>query len=131
MPLRLSTRPLSSVLTEIVSEVAYLVQTEIRLARAEIGEKISGAAIGGALLGAAAILLLVGLFVLMLGVVRWLAIAGLPEQWGFLLVGGVVVLAGVGLGIAGAKNLTGSALMPTRTVDQVRADFSIMQEQVK
>src|SRR5205085_8820945 len=37
-------RPLASVLTQVVSDLAFLLQTEIRLARAEIGEKLSIAA---------------------------------------------------------------------------------------
>ncbi len=125
-----SNRPLASVLTEVVSELAYLLQTEIRLAKAEIGEKLSRAVNGGTLIGIAAILLLAGLFVLLLAAVRWLEIAGLPTQWGLLLVGGVVVAIGVGLALKGANNLKGSALIPERTIKQVRADFSVAKEQV-
>ncbi len=117
-------------LTEVVSELAYLLQTEIRLAKAEIGEKLSRAVNGGTLIGIAAILLLAGLFVLLLAAVRWLEIAGLPTQWGLLLVGGVVVAIGVGLALKGANNLKGSALIPERTIKQVRADFSVAKEQV-
>lgn len=131
MAIRDATRPLTSVLTQVVSELAYLVHTEIRLARAEIGEKLSSLANGGAMIGAAAILLLSGLFVLLLDAARWLEIAGLPEQWSLLVVGGVVVLVGLGLAFAGARRFEGSALVPQRTIDQVRADFSIAKEQVK
>jgi hypothetical protein len=124
-------RPITSVLTEIISELAFLVQTEIRLAKTEIGEKISGAASGAGLIGGAAILLLAGLFVLLLGAVRWLAIAGVPEQWGFLVVGFAVFLIGGALAWKGANNLKGKALVPKRTIAQVREDFSVVKEQVK
>jgi hypothetical protein len=43
----------------------------------------------------------------------------------------VVVLVGLGLAFAGARRFKGSALVPRRTIDQVRADFSIAKEQVK
>jgi hypothetical protein len=131
MPTRDASRPLTSVLTAMVSEVAYLLQTEIRLARAELSEKLSNAANGGAMIGAAAILLLAGLFILLLAAVRWLEIAGLPDQWGLLLVGGAVVAIGLGLVLAGARNFKGSALMPHRTIEQVRADFLIAKEKAK
>jgi uncharacterized membrane protein YqjE len=131
MPTRDSSRPLTSLLTAAVSEVAYLLQTEIRLAKAELSEKLSNAANGGAMIGAAAILLLAGLFILLLATVRWLEIAGLPDQWGLLLVGGVVVAIGVGLILRGASNLKGSALVPRRTIEQVRADFLTAKEKVK
>src|SRR2546423_11333170 len=94
-----SSRPLASVMTQVVSDLAFLLQTEIRLARAEIGEKLSTAANGGMFLGIAAVLLLAGLFVLLLDVVRGLEVAGLPGPWGLLIVGGRTV--GIGLGVPG------------------------------
>ena len=131
MSTRDSARPLTSVLTQVVSEVAYLLQTEIRLARAEISEKLSRAANGGAMLGIAAILSLCGLFVLLLCAVRWLEIAGVPDQWGTLIVGGAALLIAIVLALVGARNLKGSALKPERTIEQVRADFSIAKEHVQ
>ena len=124
-------KPITSVITQVFSEVAYLLQTEIRLARAEIAEKLRGAAHGATFLGIAAILLLAGLFVLLLAAVRWLEVAGLPNQWGLLLVGGVVVSIGIALALKGANNLKGSALVPDRTIEQVRADLAVVKEQVK
>jgi putative superfamily III holin-X len=124
-------RPLASVMTQVVSDLAYLLQTEIRLARAEISEKVSQAANGGAFIGVAAILLLTGLFVLLLAAVRWLEIAGLPDQWGLLLVGGAVVALGITLALLGMKNLKGSALVPDRTIEQVRADINVAKEHVR
>jgi len=58
-------RPLASMMTQVVSDLAYLLQTEIRLARAEIGEKLSSAANAGIYLGIAAVLMLSGVFVLL------------------------------------------------------------------
>jgi Putative Actinobacterial Holin-X, holin superfamily III len=124
-------RPLASVMTQVVSDLAYLLQTEIRLARAEISEKVSQAANGGVFIGVGALLLLTGLFVLLLAAVRWLEIAGLPQQWGLLLVGGAVVGLGITLALLGMKNLKGSALVPDRTIEQVRADLNVAKEHVR
>ena len=41
MATRETTRPIVSVMTHVASDLAYLVQTEFRLARAGIGEKLS------------------------------------------------------------------------------------------
>jgi len=123
-------RPLASVMTQVFSDAAYLLQTEIRLARAEIGEKLSRAASGGILIGIGAVLLLPGIFVLLLSVVRWLQVAGVPEQWGLLLVGAVTVGIGVALAVAGANSLKGSALVPERTIQQLGADVSVAKEHV-
>lgn len=128
---RETSRPLISVATEVVSDLAYLLQTEIRLARAEINEKLARVASGGAFIGIAAILLLSGIFILLLAAVRWLEVAGLPDRWGFLLVGAVVVALGVILALIGARNFKGSAFVPDRTIEQVRADFSVAKEHVR
>jgi hypothetical protein len=131
MTTRDSSRPLASLMTQIISEVAYLLQTEIRLARAELSEKLSSAANGGAMVAAAAIVCLAGLFMLLFGAVRWLEIAGLPNQWGFVLVGGLALAVGMALALAGTRNLKGSALIPERTIEQLRADISMAKERTE
>jgi len=131
MATRDSSRPLTSVLTEIISELAYLVQTEVRLAKTEMSEKLGVLVSGATMLGAAAILLLAGLFVLLLGAVHWLAIAGVDPRWGYLIVGGAVLLVGIGAVLKGMRNLKGSALAPSRTIAQVRSDISVIKEQVR
>jgi hypothetical protein len=131
MAARESTRPLTSLVTDLMSEVTTLFQTEIRLAKAEMNEKIQRAANSGVLIGAGAIVMLPAVFILMLAIVRWLAVAGLPEHWGLLLVGLVVASAGVALLMKGINNLKGSALVPRRTIEQVRADLSVAREQVR
>jgi hypothetical protein len=122
---------LASLIADIVAQMAYLFQTELRLARAEISENIGRAANSGVMIGAGAVLVLPGLVVLLLALVRWLAIAGLPEEWGLLLVGAAIVAIGFGLILSGSGGLKPSALMPQRTIEQVRADFSIAKEQGK
>ena len=122
--------PVTSVLTAVVSEVAYLLQTELRLARAELAEKFNQYINGSVLLGAAIAVALPGLVVFLLGIARWLAVAGMAEQWALLLVGVVVIAIGAGLAFAGIKALKVSPV-PERTIEQVRADFSIAKEQVQ
>jgi xanthine/uracil permease len=126
-----STRPLGSLFTDVVSEITHLFQTEMRLIRAEMNEKVSRAASGGAMIGAGAVILLPAVFLLLLAIVRWLAIAGLPEHWGLVLVGAVVAVIGVALLTKGVNNLKGPALVPQRTIEQVRADFSVAKEHVR
>jgi hypothetical protein len=125
-----STRPLGSLFTDVVSEITHLFRTELRLARAEVNEKVSRAANSGALIGAGAVVMLPAVFILLLAIVRWLAIAGLPEQWGLLLVGAAVAGLGVALLMTGINSLKGPALVPKRTIEQVRADVSLAKEQV-
>jgi hypothetical protein len=48
-----------------------------------------------------------------------------------LLVGGGAVAIGVILALIGAKNFTGAALVPDRTIEQVSADVSMAKEHVR
>jgi Putative Actinobacterial Holin-X, holin superfamily III len=80
------------------------------------------------LVGVAAVLSLAGLIVLLLAAVRWLEIAGLPQEWGLLLVGGTAVIIGIALAFVGANRLRAPALTPDRTISQLRADISVAKE---
>ena len=131
MAARNSARPLASLFTDLISEVTQLFQAEIRLVRAEMNEKVSRVANSGALIGAGAVVMLPAVFILLLAIVRWLEVAGLPDQWGLLIVGVVVAALGTLLLMKGINNLKGSALVPQRTIEQVRADFSVAREQVR
>jgi hypothetical protein len=131
MAMHESTRPLTSLFTDTVAEVTHLFQTEIRLVRAELNEKLSRAANSGVLIAAGGVVMIPAAFILLLAIVRWLAVAGLPEQWGLTLVGLAVAGAGAGLLMKGINNLKGSALVPRRSIEQVRADLSMAKEQVR
>jgi uncharacterized membrane protein YqjE len=128
MATRDTTHPITALLTRVGSEIAYLLQTEIRLAKTELGEKVARVANAGIQLGAGSVLALAGLIVLLLAIVQWLAVAGLPYEWGLLIVGGVVLIVGVVLLMSGSRSMKGSALVPQRTLDQLKADLSIMKD---
>ena len=131
MPTRDSTRPLVSVVTHVASDLAYLVQTEIRLARAEIGEKLSAVSNAGTYLAVAGVIALCGLMVLLFDIAQWLAVAGMPLEWGLLIVAIVTLAIGGMLAIIGVNRLKGSALVPTRTLEQMREDYAVAKEHVR
>jgi uncharacterized membrane protein YqjE len=123
--------PVTSLVTSVINEVTHLLQTEFRLARAEVNEKIGQLTNGGMLLGAGAVILLPGLTLLGFAIVHWLVVAGISMEWAFTIVAVVVLAIGAGLLFAGINALKASSLVPERTIDQVRADFSIAKEQVQ
>jgi len=123
--------PVTSLVTSVINEITHLLQTEFRLARAEVGEKIAQLTNGGILLGAGAVILLPGLTLLGFAIVHWLVVAGVSMEWAFTIVALVVLAIGAGLLFAGINALKASSLVPERTIDQVRADFSIAKEQAQ
>jgi len=117
-------------MTRVLEEVVHLFQTEIRLVRAEMNEKASQLANGGALIGSAIVLIIGGLVLFLMAVVRWLAIAGLPEEWGLLLVG-LLAAAGGGLLLSrGVQAITSTNLVPDKSIDQFRADVATVKEHI-
>jgi hypothetical protein len=123
-------RPLATLLTQIVSDLSFLLQTEIRLARAELSDKASQVANGGMFIGIAAVFSLAGLFILLMAAVRWLEVAGVPDRWGYLLVGAVAAGIGVALALKSINSFKPSALVPDRTIEQLKADYTVAKEHV-
>lgn len=131
MATRDSARPLVSVVTHVASDLAYLVQTEIRLARAEIGEKLSAVSNAGTYLAMAGVIALCGVIVLLFDIARWLTVAGVPLEWGLLIVAIVTLAIGAALAIVGVNRLKGSALVPNRTLEQMREDYAVAKEHAR
>jgi hypothetical protein len=131
MATRETTRPIVSLLTDVASDLAHLVQTEFRLARAEMGEKLSAASNAGVYLGLGAGIALAGFIVLLFDFARWITVAGLPYEWSLLIVALVTLAIGAVLTMAGVAKMRGAAFVPKRTLEQVRADFVVAKEHVR
>jgi hypothetical protein len=124
-------RSIVNLFADVIGDAVHLFQTEIRLIRAEINEKIGRLANGGTLVAAGAVAALAAVFLLLQAIVRWLAVAGLPDEWGYLIVGIVVAAAAAGLLMSGINRIKSTNLMPDRTLDQLKADFATVKEHVQ
>ena len=98
MATRESTRPIVSLMTHVASDLAYLVQTEFRLARAEISEKLSDASNAGVYLALGGVVALGGFIALLFDIANWITVAGLPYR---------MESADRGLGRAGDRRRSG------------------------
>ena len=131
MVVREASRPILSLVSEVGSDFAYLVQTEFRLARAEMGEKVASFAGAGVWLAIGALLGLAGLIVLLFDAARWITVAGLPAEWSLLVVAVVALVAGGLTVMAGVSRLRSSELVPNRTLEQMREDYETAREHVR
>jgi len=116
---------------DAVAQLAALFRTEIRLVRAELGEKVSKAVNAVGLLSGALVLLLAALIILLQGAAAWLVVAGLQPHWAAFIVGAVVAIIGVGLLFIALSALKVSNLKPNRALGQVSKDMAVAKEIVR
>lgn len=117
-------------LVEQLSEQATrLVRAEIALAKAELTEKAKRSAVGIGLLGAALVVVLYAV-----GVLIWSAIIGLAEAWPLwlsaLVVGVAMMLFAAALVLVGVRQLKQAARRP-ETIDRVKDDVAALKEGIK
>ena len=123
-------RSIVGLIADVISDLANLFQTELRLVRVEMNEKFHRLVSGGILIGAGAVAMLAALIILLFAIVRWLEVAGVPQEWGLLIVGLAVAVVGIALLLKGINNFKRTSLVPNRTLHQMRADVSAVREHV-
>jgi len=121
-------RSISRLLGDAFEQLSHLVQTEIRLARAELADKAASVGIGiGLLFGG--LLLIVPAFVLFLiALALFLAQEGMSPVGAHLLSGLVGALLGGVLIAIGLQRLKPSSLTPDTTIRQVQKDIAAARE---
>jgi hypothetical protein len=96
-------------------DLSALVQGEIELAKAEIRVEVKSAVTGGALFGAAALLGVLALPLLLIAAAYGLVAAGLPRAVAFLIVAAVLLALAGGLALFGKKAVS-KVGPPERTI---------------
>jgi uncharacterized membrane protein YqjE len=116
-------------LSEVIADVADLIQKEMRLARTELSEKLSLKIQGGIWMGAAALLGIIAVLVLIEAAVFGLAAAtGLALHWSCLIVAGVLAIAAAAA-FAKGRSDSQEELVPERSLHQVKEDIAAVKEQ--
>jgi hypothetical protein len=111
-----------------VADVADLVQKEMRLARAEIGEKLSNKLRAGAWIFTAGALALIALFMLVEGVALWISTLGISHTSHWIIGTALAVLSALAY-LAGRADARES-LAPERTIHQVNRDIRETKERL-
>ena len=122
-------RSLPGLVTDIVSQFTSLVSNEIRLARAEVSYNVSRAGTGLALIIGGAVLLIPALVIVLNAAVQAMVANGFAEHWAALTVGGIAFLSGLIVVLVGVSRIKPNALMPSRTMEQIRRDAAMAAQQ--
>jgi hypothetical protein len=119
-----------TLLTAAVSQSADLVQTEFRLARAEVSEKLAALRVGVVLMVVGAIFLIVALGMVLQALVSVLVAYGMSAPAAILLVAGGAAVIGLVLFLMGQKRLSPEELVPDRTLTSLSRDSRMVKETV-
>jgi Putative Actinobacterial Holin-X, holin superfamily III len=125
-------RSIADIFTDVVNQFTTLLGKEGQLARAEISEKITQVAVGLGLIVGGSVLVTPALVILLqAGVSALIAYHIIGEPWAPLIVGGVVLVIGIILLLAGMSRLRAEVLVPNRTIQQIQSDVRVAKQQVR
>jgi uncharacterized membrane protein YqjE len=126
---RLRASPLPRALSDVVADIADLIQKELRLARAEIGEKLSNKLRAGTWMLIAAAVALIAFLMLIEGLALWIATFGISLYASHWIIGAALALISVLAYFAGRADARES-LAPERTIHQVNRDMAETKERL-
>ena len=115
--------------SRVITDLADLMQKEMRLARAELSDKLSITIRAGIWMSVAAVLvILAALLVVQACVLGLSAAMGIALHWSSLIVAAVLAAAG-GAAFAKGKADVPEQLAPDRAINQVKQDIAVAKEQ--
>src|SRR6476469_9236614 len=120
---------LPNAISNVISDLADLFQKEVRLARAELSEKISITFRAGIWIFAAAILSIVAVLLAVQACVLALSAAtGIALHWSSLIVAAILGVAASAVFAKGRADVP-SQIAPDRAINQVKQDIAVAKEQ--
>jgi hypothetical protein len=126
---RIKEAALPHTVSNVVADLADLFQKEMRLARAELSDKITTKLQAGVWMSAAGVLALIAGLLVVQAVVVGIASYGIALHWSCLIVAGVLAAFAVMLFFKGRFDAKGE-LAPTRAINQVKQDIATAKEQL-
>jgi hypothetical protein len=126
-----STRRLSEIIPDVLSQGRALLRKESQLSKAEVSEAARRFGIGAALLLAGVILLIPAFFILLLAGVAALAAFGFATYWAALIVAAGIFLVSAALLMAGLSRFKTKEKMLHKTAGQLRAEAGLIKRQFR
>lgn len=118
---------LGHLIGNLATDIQDLVRGEVRLARAELNEKLDRVIMAAIWLIGGALVAFAGLVVVLEGGAAALALA-IPAWAAFLIVGIVIIIVGALLARSGLAMLSLKSLTPDRTAASLQKDLRVVKE---
>jgi membrane protein len=119
-------KSLGELIHDVTENVSELVRSEVALAKSEMRDSMAKMTAAGAMFGAAAVLAVIALAVLVTAGV--LALSMVVQPWAAAVIVGFILLIGAAtfamIGKSKAKHVS---VMPERTIQNVRADVDVVK----
>jgi hypothetical protein len=125
----LRNRPVTRAFSDVLTDLSDLISKEMRLAKAEIADKIASKLQASLWMAVAGVLGLVVLLLLVEAAVFAVASFGFALHWACLLVAGAVALIAVGAFLYG-RSVAAENITPSRTMNQINQDIRTAKEQL-
>ncbi len=126
-----NSRSIPELFSDALGQLAKLVANEFDLARAEISEKANQAVRAAALIGAGAVFFIPALVLILFAISAALIRSGISDPVAYLITGiGAALFAAALVGV-GLRRLSGEALKPAMTLDQMQRDKIAAKEMVR
>jgi uncharacterized membrane protein YqjE len=124
-------RSIADVLRDVITQVTTLLRKETELARVELSENVSRAAIGLGLIVGGAVLLIPALVILLEAAVAALEQNGMRPAEATAIVGGCALVLGFILVAIGISRLRVKSLIPSKTIKQLQQDAAAAKQQMR
>ena len=124
-------RSIPELFSDAFGQLAKLIGNEFAVARAELSEKAGQAGRAGAMMGAGAVIMIPALVLLLFAAAAALMHADFSDPVAYLISGGVAAIVSIALIAVGINRLSGDALKPTATIDEIQRDKAAAREMVR
>ena len=124
-------RSIADVLRDVITQATTLLRKETELARVELSENVSRAAIGLGLIVGGAVLLIPALVILLEAAVAALEQNGMRPAEATAIVGGCALVLGFILLAIGISRLRVKNLIPNKTIQQLQQDAAAAKQQMR
>lgn len=124
-------RSISELLSDVLAQLAKLIGNEFDLAKAELSSKANQVGRAMVMISAGAVIMIPALVVLLFAAAAALMHAGFSDPIAYLLTGGgAVLLAAILIGV-GISRMSGDALKPSMTIEQLERDKVAAKEMLQ
>jgi Putative Actinobacterial Holin-X, holin superfamily III len=121
-------RSIPELLSDVLAQLGKLIGNEFDLAKAELSAKAGQANRAVAMIGTGAVIMIPAIVLLLMAAAAALMHAGVSDPMAYLIVGsGALVIAAILIGI-GISRMSGDALKPTVTMQQLQRDKAAAKE---